>query len=85
MPEKPDFNKIARVVAEVHANQWDEDGDGNQHRFVSEDSLAEDIAEQLRKVWNARGAADVQAIDAVNQRDGVPELLEVNAIRKLDR
>lgn len=43
------------------------------------------LIDDLRHVWNARGAADIEAVDAVGDRRGVPELLEVNAIRSLDR
>lgn len=47
------------------------------------------IAEQLRQVWNARGAADREAVrDAPNDRDGAPypdEKYIIDEIGKLDR
>jgi len=55
----PDFKQIAHELAAKHADNWDEDSDGNQHQFVSEVTLREDIIEQLRLAWNARGAADI--------------------------
>jgi hypothetical protein len=49
MPESPDFDQIARRLILLTAAV---------HRQPIETQLAE-IAEQLRLVWNARGAADV--------------------------
>jgi hypothetical protein len=42
------------------------------------------IAKHLRLVWNARGAADVRAIEDV-QKDSVATLREVAALKALDR
>jgi hypothetical protein len=64
MPESPDFESIARSsVARWGSLQWT--------------ATIEDIAEQLRLVWNARGAADIEAVDEVGEL--------VTAIQKLDR
>lgn len=64
-PYSPDFDQIAmallkRVIANVP--------------FVEEQAAA--IAEQLRLVWNARGAADVDEVTDTDERV---------AIRALDR
>ncbi len=47
MPETPDFDQIARTILEAS------DGEPGEGR----------IAEQLRLVWNARGAADIAKIE----------------------
>lgn len=71
MPEIPDFDQIARTIATpyAHAVQEPPDGldDGGGAGFVlevspDEDDLTAAIAEQLRLVWNARGAADVEKL-----------------------
>lgn len=51
MPE-PDFDQIARRIAGV----W---GDSSTLK-----PMTEAIAEQLRLIWNARGAADVARLEA---------------------
>jgi hypothetical protein len=53
MPESPDFNQIARDLAE-----------GMQAPADSIDPLVE----VLRQVWNAGRAADVATIEALNAR-----------------
>lgn len=53
MPEPPDFEQVAREIAEVGHAELDNWG-------APPDLSA--IVEQLRKVWNARGAADVERI-----------------------
>jgi hypothetical protein len=51
-PDAPDFEQIAREVL-----------DGLRVAPVADyDDLVPDVAEQLRLVWNARGAADVEAV-----------------------
>ncbi len=50
MPEFPDFDQIARQFAQ-DAMSW-EDGMSSEAEDLAE------LAEQLRQVWNARGAAD---------------------------
>jgi hypothetical protein len=42
------------------------------------------IAQHLRLVWNARGAADVRAIEDVGH-DSAATLREVTALKALDR
>lgn len=55
MPESPDFDAIARK----HLDAIDEDlVDGRIDRLVTA------FAEQLRLVWNARGAADLEKVKA---------------------
>jgi hypothetical protein len=43
--------------------------------------VCHEIAEQLRLVWNARGAADIEAL----KTDFVAEDYELGCIRSLDR
>jgi hypothetical protein len=63
MPEPPDFDQIARAIAQRHAGRWDEDGEGNRVDLpANEDDLTADIVELLRQVWNARGAADEERL-----------------------
>lgn len=52
--DAPDFQKIAERLTEEGAIHSDED---------SRLDLRGQIAEQLRLVWNARGAADLAKID----------------------
>lgn len=60
----PDFDQIAHATAKPHCDRWDEDGEGNVGMLsANEDDLTADIAEQLRLVWNARGAADIAIVD----------------------
>jgi hypothetical protein len=66
MPETPDFERIAQKIL------YDSDGEPGGSR----------IAEQLRQVWNARGAADVDAVDAVAHTNYEAV---ANAIRAFDR
>jgi hypothetical protein len=70
MPESPDFEQIARVLLDAS------DGEPGETR----------IAEQLRLVWNARGAADVEAVTDFtwSQHLPVPSHL-MRTIRALDR
>jgi hypothetical protein len=57
MVETPDFDQIARASFD----RWGPD-DGVQRGL-----MIEDIAEQLRQIWNARGAADLAKIENVTQ------------------
>lgn len=50
MPETTDFEAIARQIT-------------GRLGFIGSGGYAAMIAEQLRLVWNARGAADIAAID----------------------
>lgn len=50
MPETPDFDQIARDICQ---RIWGNDV------LESREHVSHTIAEQLRLVWNARGAADV--------------------------
>ncbi len=52
MPESPDLEAIARRLSGV----W-----GNTR---TAQPMAESIAEQLRLIWNARGAADIVKLEA---------------------
>jgi hypothetical protein len=84
MPE-PDFEQIARAIAKVHANRTDEDGDGNIVALsADEDDLTTDIAEQLRMVWNARGAADIAKVQT-EAGGTIWQAVLPRALRKLDR
>jgi hypothetical protein len=79
MPEPPDFEQIARSMITTIVT------DDASHRLAIEGALA-DFAEQLRLVWNARGAADITQIE-----DARGFLVRSNAdalqskIRSLDR
>lgn len=85
MPETPDFDAIAlRLTAAVAVLPIPLEA---AHALVTE------VREQLRLVWNARGAADVARVDAtlpllyLDQRnlDGwIAKHLD-QALRKLDR
>jgi hypothetical protein len=75
MTETPDFDQLAR---EFMNNATDH---GNGSVFGHAVTLA--LAEQLRQVWNARGAADREAI-----ADELPpqyQVVTTDAIRKVDR
>lgn len=60
MPEIPDFNQIARTLADA----LDED-----FTMARADRIYAKVAEQLRLVWNARGAADTATLDATLRTD----------------
>jgi len=55
MPETPDFEKLARAVVPFCLGVKDSDDVVEACRLV---------AEQLRQVWNARGAADIVKVAA---------------------
>lgn len=70
MPETPDFRQMARDLT------WTEDYGA---------SPIGAIEEQLRLVWNARGAADIAKLEAAF--DGVQPSMKTldHALRSLDR
>ena len=79
MPETPDFDKIAHRVA------MSLPGAIGAPYVV----LREHIAQELRLMWNARGAADIAKMDAVLYTDGTswPGLAPLldRALRSLNR
>lgn len=84
MPDAPDFEAIARaalasalVVIEAHSEEYP-----TARPLITQ--LPRDVAEQLRLVWNARGAADVAKL--VEVMDGLdhPEILG-RSLLSLDR
>ncbi len=78
MPESPNFEQIARQVSDQtgvdRLEEWDAD---------DPDRVVKAIAEQLRQVWNARGAADLAKIEA--ELPGASSKALDRAIRALDR
>jgi hypothetical protein len=56
MPESPDFDAIARASI----TRWGFDEEEPLQRSL----MIEDFAEQLRQVWNARGAVDIATVEA---------------------
>lgn len=54
MPETPNFEQIARRLVDSL--------DGDARDQFDDDAFVLRIAEQLRLVWNARGAADIAKI-----------------------
>ena len=64
MPESPDFDQIAAAIADEHQAAV-----SAGHGFDAIE-LTDDIAEQLRRVWNARGAADAKLFAGeIDERD----------------
>lgn len=74
IPESPDFDAIGSALAAEAGYS----GDRVAQR------VAASIAQQLRLVWNARGAADMHALEHI-RAFGVNVGVEIDAIRKLDR
>ena len=74
MPESPDFDRIADVcLARVY--------EVRHKGLIAEHSV---VVEQLRQVWNARGAADITAIvDVLDGTQGVDSFAQ--ALRGLDQ
>jgi len=61
MPETPDFESIARrliVLVDPNGAEEDENPVDDLHRQAIANQLAA-VVEQVRLVWNARGAADI--------------------------
>lgn len=82
MPETPDFE--ARAIALIDdllldLNMWGTHGAPGEHKIRI---LSTAITEQLRLVWNARGAADIEKVILF---DEAPAKITTSAIRKLDR
>jgi len=76
MPETPDFKKLAHDIAATILSHRDD--------FVVT-ANAGYVEEQLRLVWNARGAADIAKIEAdVSLEDVYVKNLD-RALRSLDR
>jgi hypothetical protein len=67
MPDSPDFDQIARDAID----RW-----GGDEAPIQRALIVEDIAEQLRQVWNARGAADL----ATKRRWSPRQLAEIRAL-----
>jgi hypothetical protein len=75
MPETPDFDQIAtRWIAEWRTGKG-----------LGEVTLETLVAEQLRLVWNARGAADLAKIDLEFADDTLTLKSLDRALRSLDR
>lgn len=92
MAEAPDFDQIARQLAVSHTDRPNIKGVDELVLMVAEmTALAHSIAEQLRLVWNARGAADIVKIEAdLSSMMGVtasgPYVKNLDrALRSLDR
>jgi hypothetical protein len=73
MPEPPDFEQIAKRVLLTVTDITDPHYCGSVTQ----------IAEQLRQVWNARGAADIATIDADLPGASTKQLARV--LHRLDR
>jgi len=54
MPEPPDFERIARSFIGRRFNIFEPE---------NEATLLADAVRELRQVWNARGAADLEALE----------------------
>ena len=78
MPEPPDFEQLAQDLAEtIRGERTDRD-------------MERRLAEQLRQVWNARGAADIAKLEWVFDPEvpsyGPPSMKTLDrALRSLDR
>jgi hypothetical protein len=85
MPETPDFAQIAHHIVDVAYTD-----DGQTVRDVKA-VLRAAIAEQLRLVWNARGAADLATIETeltalMGSMTAAPFIKNLDrALRQLDR
>ena len=90
MSEVPDFEKVARRVVELMDGQLRAPFIPIDDDQVAE-GLARTIAEQLRLIWNARGAADIARLDAelstlLGATAAAPYLKSLDgALRTLDR
>ena len=84
MPESPDFDQIARTLVEAQIN-------AHHYEPIGILAMVVTIAEQLRQVWNARGAADRATIEgALSSQMGAtaagPYVKNLDrALRDLDR
>jgi hypothetical protein len=68
--ESPDFDQIAQVIAMTIPS------------VVTRELVERDISQQLRQVWNARGASDRAVINGEFMRGADPEF--VDAMAKAD-
>jgi hypothetical protein len=75
MPEPPDFDQIARKIL----HPWD---DPTDPLWMPSLQMA---AEELRQIWNARGAADLAAVESPFMGLGPFREKVRDAIRTLDR
>jgi len=92
MPEPPDFDQIADTIAtrvESHISDLDPERETDDDAVRA--TVIRQIAEQLRHVWNARGAADLEEMGPIIAKladamdpDHAREFV-VDTIRKLDR
>lgn len=83
MPESPDFDAIARrLIAHLPIPQGAEVA---VHDGGASDEVAASIAEQLRLVWNARGAADLAQLERDDLDGETFTDVLVSALRSLDR
>jgi hypothetical protein len=83
MPKIPDFDAIASELMDLVDREFmDGTGEPRSRRLVRHA-----IVEQLRLIWNARGAVDLAKIDAVlSPTVAAPYVKTMNReIRKLDR
>jgi len=79
MPETPDFDHIATSLLRAIEKA------GGSDRPVASTRA---IADQLRQVWNARGAADIAKVEEVDAELDGGELFAAgltHALRTLDR
>jgi len=79
MPDTPNFALIARQIASTLASRESRDG-----------ADVDAIADQLRAIWNARGAADLQTIESELAQIGVKATAHLrdtlgSALQALDR
>lgn len=79
---EPDFAAIAQQLEEAHGlGRLDDVGDGD-----SASRLLLAIAEQLRQVWNARGAADLAMLESRDLDHSSTVSVDIaRALRALDR
>jgi len=85
MPETPDFHRVAREVMErrlviVPTGRGDVAPITDAWKYGVEGA----IAEALRQVWNARGAADLVAVD-VSLTSQMGATASGRYVRNLDR
>lgn len=85
MPETPDFDQIALRIVETLLERAGQDLVRPDPKSKARAQI--DVAEQLRLMWNSRGAADLAKIDAVlAPTAAAPYVKTINhAIRGLDR
>jgi hypothetical protein len=82
MPETPDFERIALAIMLRHRRDIDAADDDEGQAW---------IVEQLRQVWNARGAADIAKLEIalvplVGAHSSVISIKHLDqALRQLDR